>query len=165
MASAPANRPHSFDIPRAEDDLAEWASRIKAMQRQVDEDDQAEQRKLEEEIAKSRMKRLRRSQMYASRPGTPDLGMCTPLLWRAARCVMLKPAPQPRPRLRSPSLHRRIPPQSHRQTGGKRKKMLCRNSRGPRQTLLERPPRPKLRPCPWPRLLAVLLQDPASTSL
>jgi hypothetical protein len=62
-------------IPDPDEDLANWASRIKAMQEQNEADDQAEQRKLEEEIANSRMKRLRRSQMYASRSGTPDL--CT----------------------------------------------------------------------------------------
>lgn len=72
--TSPNTRPKSFDIPRAEDDLASWASRIRDMQRQMDEDDQAEQRKLEEEVAQSRLKRLRRSQMYASRPGTPDTG-------------------------------------------------------------------------------------------
>lgn len=61
------------DLTKSEVGLAEWASKIKAMQRQVDEDEEAEQRKLQEEIAASRLKRLRRSQMYG-RSATPDIG-------------------------------------------------------------------------------------------
>lgn len=61
------------EVTKNEGGVAEWASRIKAMQRQVDEDEEAEQRKLQEEIAASRLKRLRRSQMYG-RPETPDAG-------------------------------------------------------------------------------------------
>ncbi|KAF7967474.1 hypothetical protein HWV62_34123 [Athelia sp. TMB] len=53
----------SMDIPKPapETGLAEWTSKIKAMQRQVDEDDEAEQHKLEAEIAASRLARQRRS--------------------------------------------------------------------------------------------------------
>ncbi|KZT27958.1 hypothetical protein NEOLEDRAFT_1129845 [Neolentinus lepideus HHB14362 ss-1] len=67
-ASSSVLRPRSFDLPKAgpETDLAEWTSRIKALQRQVDEDEETEQRKLEEEIAASRLARQRRSAMYAS---------------------------------------------------------------------------------------------------
>ncbi|EIN11515.1 hypothetical protein PUNSTDRAFT_83145 [Punctularia strigosozonata HHB-11173 SS5] len=69
----------SIDVGKPEAGVAEWASRIKELQRQVDEDDEAEQRRLEEEIAQSRMKRLsRRGQMgrpesfeIASTPNTP----------------------------------------------------------------------------------------------
>lgn len=55
--------PHrrSYDIPKPDTGLAEWTSKIKAMQRQVDADEEAEQRRLEEEIAASRLARLRRS--------------------------------------------------------------------------------------------------------
>jgi hypothetical protein len=60
--------------PKPEAGVAEWATRIKALQRQVDEDDEAEQKKLEEEIAQSRMKRLRRSQMATGRPESLELG-------------------------------------------------------------------------------------------
>ena len=72
--SRPASR--LSDVPKPEAGIAEWASRIKALQRQVDEDEEAEQRKLEEEIAASRMKRLRRSQMYggSGRPDSLELG-------------------------------------------------------------------------------------------
>jgi hypothetical protein len=41
--------------------LAEWTSKIKAMQRQVDADEELEQKRLTEEIAASRLARLRRS--------------------------------------------------------------------------------------------------------
>lgn len=53
----------TYDIPnlKPEAGLAEWTSKIKAMQRQVDADEEAEQRKLEEEIAASRLARIRRS--------------------------------------------------------------------------------------------------------
>jgi hypothetical protein len=73
MTTTNTPRSRNFEVPKPDTGLAEWASKIKALQRQVDEDDEAEQRKLQEEIAASRLKRLRRSQMY-SRPGTPDLG-------------------------------------------------------------------------------------------
>lgn len=62
-------------VPKPEAGLAEWTSRIKAMQRQVDADEEAEQRKLEEEIAASRLARIRRSKGlgYGSRIST-ELG-------------------------------------------------------------------------------------------
>jgi len=51
----------SYDIPKPDTGLAEWTNKIKAMQRQVDADEEAEQRRLEEEIAASRSARLHRS--------------------------------------------------------------------------------------------------------
>ncbi|KAG1766953.1 hypothetical protein EDD22DRAFT_950281 [Suillus occidentalis] len=68
QASTP--RSPRFDLPpapvystsnTADNGLAEWTSRIKAMQRQVDADDEAEQRRLEEEIVRARLARMRRS--------------------------------------------------------------------------------------------------------
>ena len=60
-ASIVAQR-RTTDVPaKPEAGLAEWTSKIKAMQRQVDEDEEAETRRLEEEIAASRAARLRRS--------------------------------------------------------------------------------------------------------
>jgi hypothetical protein len=54
--------------------LAEWTSKIKAMQQQVDADEEAEQRRLAEEIAASRLARLRRSRVgQTSRPNSMDL--------------------------------------------------------------------------------------------
>lgn len=73
MSTMQASTPRSprFDLPPAPDysntlnatdnGLAEWTSRIKAMQRQVDADDEAEQRRLEEEIVRARLARMRRS--------------------------------------------------------------------------------------------------------
>ncbi|KAK0195469.1 hypothetical protein F5146DRAFT_1100956 [Armillaria mellea] len=55
------SRFRSGEMPKPEDGLAEWASKIKAMQQQVDADEEAEQRKLEQEIAASRLARQRRS--------------------------------------------------------------------------------------------------------
>lgn len=50
-----------MNYPKPEVGLAEWTSKIKAMQREVDADEEAEQRKLEEEIRVSRLARSRRS--------------------------------------------------------------------------------------------------------
>lgn len=55
------SRRRTFDFPKAETGLAEWTSKIKEMQREVDEDEEVEQRKLEEEIRASRIARNRRS--------------------------------------------------------------------------------------------------------
>lgn len=82
-----------YDIPKPEAGIADWASKIRDMQRQVsscltsscplnvpfrqvDADEETEQRRLEEEIAASRLKRLsRRSQLGGSRSNSLDL--CT----------------------------------------------------------------------------------------
>ncbi|EJD03235.1 uncharacterized protein FOMMEDRAFT_156622 [Fomitiporia mediterranea MF3/22] len=49
------------ETPRPEAGLAEWTNKIKALQRDVDADGEAEQRKLEDEIRASRLARSRRS--------------------------------------------------------------------------------------------------------
>ena len=55
-------RRRAAEVPaKPEAGLAEWTSRIKAMQKQVDDDEEAETRRLEEEIAASRLARMRRS--------------------------------------------------------------------------------------------------------
>ncbi|KIM40211.1 hypothetical protein M413DRAFT_446377 [Hebeloma cylindrosporum] len=51
----------AYDSPKPETGLAEWTSKIKALQREVDADEEAEQKRLEEEIAAARQARLRRS--------------------------------------------------------------------------------------------------------
>jgi len=61
---------------KSEAGLAEWTSKIKAMQQQVDADEEAEQRSLEEEIAASRLARLRRSHVTGGRSRTRSLGPC-----------------------------------------------------------------------------------------
>jgi hypothetical protein len=68
------DRRRTMESPKAETGLAEWTSKIKAMQRQVDADEEAEQNRLEEEIATARRARLRRSQGigYGNRDGALD---------------------------------------------------------------------------------------------
>lgn len=47
--------------------MAEWTNKIKAMQKQVDDDEEAETRRLEAEISASRQARMRRSTNMGSR--------------------------------------------------------------------------------------------------
>ena len=57
-----ASRKRTIDVPdKPESGLAEWTSKIKALQRQVDEDEEAETKRLQDEIAASRLARMRRS--------------------------------------------------------------------------------------------------------
>ncbi|KAH7915180.1 hypothetical protein BJ138DRAFT_1142208 [Hygrophoropsis aurantiaca] len=80
-AQAPTPRSSRFDLPPAptysstgtDSGLAEWTSRIKAMQRQVDADEETEQRRLEEEIVRARLARMRRSRTGQS--GDFGIGM------------------------------------------------------------------------------------------
>ncbi|KNZ72865.1 hypothetical protein J132_01857 [Termitomyces sp. J132] len=60
----PSRSPVESSDSASEPGLAEWTSKIKAMQRQVDADDEAEQLRLEQEIAASRLARKRRSQGF-----------------------------------------------------------------------------------------------------
>ncbi|KAI9509736.1 hypothetical protein F5148DRAFT_977834 [Russula earlei] len=56
---------HQFSTRKpGEPGLAEWAQKIRALQRQVDDDEEEEHRKLEQEIAASRLARVRRSAGY-----------------------------------------------------------------------------------------------------
>ncbi|KAI0633313.1 hypothetical protein C8Q77DRAFT_1057913 [Trametes polyzona] len=69
-----AARRSTLSIPTKPDaSLAEWTSKIKELQKQVDEDEEAETRRLEAEIAASRQARLRRSTGYASRSSSVDI--------------------------------------------------------------------------------------------
>ena len=71
---ASAARRSTLNIPPKPDaSLAEWTSKIKELQKQVDEDEEAETRRLEAEIAASRQARLRRSTGYTSRSSSVDL--------------------------------------------------------------------------------------------
>ncbi|KAF9474543.1 hypothetical protein BDN70DRAFT_815514 [Pholiota conissans] len=65
----------SYDIPTPETGLAEWTSKIKALQREVDADEEAEQKRLEEEISAARQARIRRSRGAGSRAGSVDICM------------------------------------------------------------------------------------------
>lgn len=60
--SSTASRRRTFDLPKSSPDagLAEWTSKIKAIQQEVDRDEEKEQRRLQEEITKSRLDRARR---------------------------------------------------------------------------------------------------------
>ncbi|KAL5484982.1 hypothetical protein ACEPAI_7624 [Sanghuangporus weigelae] len=71
---SPARR--RIEVPRASADagLAEWTSKIKAIQRDVDADEELEQRRLEEEIRASRLARTRRSAQFAGRMSLGTFG-------------------------------------------------------------------------------------------
>ncbi len=57
-----ASRRRTLDTPeKPESGLAEWTSKIREMQRQVDADEEEETKRLEQEIAASRLARMRRS--------------------------------------------------------------------------------------------------------
>ncbi|KAI0287163.1 hypothetical protein BC826DRAFT_71284 [Russula brevipes] len=55
--------------------LAEWAQKIRALQRQVDEDEEEGHRMLEQEITASRLARVRHSTGYGRVPVDPAAGM------------------------------------------------------------------------------------------
>ncbi|TBU41681.1 hypothetical protein BD309DRAFT_964723 [Dichomitus squalens] len=63
--------------PKSDASLAEWTSKIKELQKQVDEDEEAETRRLEAEIAASRQARMRRSTNLGSRTNSVDLSQST----------------------------------------------------------------------------------------
>lgn len=69
MSSSPARR-RTLDFVRPEQSLAEWSSKIRELQAQVDHDEALEQQRLEEEIARSRLERARRRSTAGSTLGT-----------------------------------------------------------------------------------------------
>ena len=74
-----SNSSHQFNTRKTgEPGLAEWAQKIRALQRQVDEDEEEEHRKLEQEIAASRLARVRRSATYDRASFDPVPGMLSP---------------------------------------------------------------------------------------
>jgi hypothetical protein len=76
MESHSGSPRRTYDIPKPDTGLAEWTSKIKAMQRQVDADEEAEQKRLEDEIAASRLARLRRSHAAWDSNQSPDWCKC-----------------------------------------------------------------------------------------
>ena len=79
-----ATRRRTYDIPKSDSvGLAEWTSKIKALQRQVNEDEEAETQRLKEEIMASRMSRMRwstlQSRLLSHDPCEPSLGRSTHL--------------------------------------------------------------------------------------
>lgn len=79
-----SSRRRTLEVPvKPESGLAEWTSKIKAMQRQVDDDEEAEHKRLEEEIAASRAARMRRSTGLGSRANSMDI--CEHIQFRASK--------------------------------------------------------------------------------
>jgi hypothetical protein len=78
LPASPSSR--QFNVRRTgEPGLAEWAQKIRTLQRQVDEDEEEEHRKLEQEIAASRLARVRRSVAHDGRSSLhPAAGMPSP---------------------------------------------------------------------------------------
>lgn len=75
-SSFSASSRRSYDIPKPETGLAEWTSKIKALQREVDADEEAEQKRLEEEISAARQARLRRSRGAGAGSRADSIDMC-----------------------------------------------------------------------------------------
>lgn len=69
MSSSPARR-RTLDFVKPEQSLAEWSSKIRELQEEVDRDEAIEQQRLEEEIARSRLERARRRNTAGSALGT-----------------------------------------------------------------------------------------------
>ena len=61
--------------PKPETDLAEWMGTIKALQKRVDADEEAEQKSLEDEIIAARQARLRRRSGLDAQSQTNSLDM------------------------------------------------------------------------------------------
>src|ERR1700678_735619 len=68
------------DWSKPETDLAEWTSKIKALQKQVDADEEAEQKRLEDEIVAARQARLRRRSGMGTESQVNSLDICTSLI-------------------------------------------------------------------------------------
>lgn len=64
------------DLSKSETDLAEWMSKIKALQKQVDADEEAEQKRLEDEIVAARQARLRRRSGMGTESHVNSLDIC-----------------------------------------------------------------------------------------
>jgi hypothetical protein len=76
MELPPSPSSHQFSTRKpGEPGLAEWAQKIRALQRQVDQDEEDEHRKLEQEITASRLARVRRSAGYGRASLNPPAGM------------------------------------------------------------------------------------------
>ncbi|KAG9123207.1 hypothetical protein FRC07_000108 [Ceratobasidium sp. 392] len=74
MAERSPSRRRTYDYShQPEQGLQEWASRIKSIQAEVDRDEEAEQKRLEEEIAASRLARAQRREAKRRSSGLPPL--------------------------------------------------------------------------------------------
>jgi hypothetical protein len=77
MSSSSARR-RTLDFVKPEQSLADWSSKIRELQEQVDRDEALEQQRLEEEIAKSRLERTRRRNTAGSTLGTSYILLIPP---------------------------------------------------------------------------------------
>lgn len=75
-SSFSASPRRSLDPPKPEKGLAEWTNKIKAIQKQVDADEEDEQKRLEEEIAAARQARLRRSRGMGGSSRVDSVDLC-----------------------------------------------------------------------------------------
>jgi len=72
-----ASSRRSYGLPKPDADLVDWTSKIKAIQRQVDADEDSEQKRLDEEIEAAKQARLRRRSRTPNRPDSADLRRCS----------------------------------------------------------------------------------------
>lgn len=100
--SSPRARRRTLDFVKPEQSLAEWSSKIRELQEQVDHDEALEQQRLEEEIARSRLERARRRNTAGSTLGTsyyiPDARERSLTLYALSSCSVVSDEPQSAPR-------------------------------------------------------------------
>ena len=77
------------DLPKPESDLAEWTNKVKAFQKQVDADEEAQQKRLEDEIVAARRARLRRRSGLDAESHVNSLDICMSTGLHAALCMKL----------------------------------------------------------------------------
>ena len=77
------------DLSKPESDLAEWTNKIKAHQKQVDADEEDQQKRLEDEIVAARQARLRRRSGMDVESHVNGLDICMSTGLHAAICTKL----------------------------------------------------------------------------
>lgn len=87
----PQRRSKTPTLPPS-DSVSEWSKKIREMQKEVDADEEAERKKLEDEIAASRMKRAsrRNTHILGSTAGTDQGGINSGELGNARKSFYLK---------------------------------------------------------------------------
>ena len=76
MASLFSGSLNPTSEPKPETDLAEWTNKIKALQKQVDADEEDQQKRLEDEIVAARRARLRRRSGMDTESHVNSLDIC-----------------------------------------------------------------------------------------
>jgi hypothetical protein len=77
------------DLYKPETDLAEWTNKIKARQKQVDADEEAQQKRLEDEIVAARRARLRRRSGMDAESPVNGLDICMSTGLHTVLCTKL----------------------------------------------------------------------------